>query len=199
MQRKTRPYEIGLHERLQNKAHALSYIKAAAADSIEGLLLAVRDFVNATMGMSKVAEASDKNREHLYDMLSEDGNPRLKSFDAVLGALGLRVSVESTSEFDETPEPQLTESGSVSHSPSTKIDNLKLDLLAFPALSANRSNALQFTWASVSEQSSAYSNPAYFLQSGNMLTGVQGMDHRSTPTPMLPPGTSSEITSLITP
>jgi probable addiction module antidote protein len=105
MPRKSRPYEVGLHERLGNRAHAISYIKAAAADSIEGFLLALRDVADATLGMSKVAEASEKNRENLYRMLSEDGNPRLKNLDAVLGALGLHVSAEPIMNTDVGPLP----------------------------------------------------------------------------------------------
>ncbi len=96
MARKSRPYEIGLHERLRNRAHAASYINAAAEDSVEGFLLALRDVAEATKGMSKVAETADKNRENLYRMLSRDGNPRLSSLWAVLDAMGLRLAVELT-------------------------------------------------------------------------------------------------------
>lgn len=83
MTKKARPYEEGLHERLKDAAHAVSYISAAAEDSIEGFLLALRDYAEATRGMSKVASAADKNRENLYRMLSQDGNPRLDSLWAV--------------------------------------------------------------------------------------------------------------------
>jgi probable addiction module antidote protein len=94
MPRKSRPYEIGLRERLRDASHAVSYVKAAAEDSQEGFLLALRDLAEVTKGMSKVAEAADKNRENLYRMLSEDGNPRLDSLWAVLEAMGLRLTVE---------------------------------------------------------------------------------------------------------
>jgi len=94
MPRKSRPYEIGLRKRLMNPSHAISYVKAAAEDSQEGFLLALRDLAEVTKGMSKVAEAADKNRENLYRMLSEDGNPRLDSLWAVLEAMGLRLTVE---------------------------------------------------------------------------------------------------------
>jgi probable addiction module antidote protein len=96
MARKSRPYEVGLHERLRNRAHAASYINAAAEDSVEGFLLALRDVAESTKGMSKVAETADKNRENLYRMLSRDGNPRLSSPWAVLDAMGLRLAVELT-------------------------------------------------------------------------------------------------------
>jgi probable addiction module antidote protein len=95
MNRKSRPYEVGLHERLKNLNHAVNYIKAAAEDSREAFLLALRDVAEATKGMTKVAEISDKNRENLYRMLSEDGNPRLDSLWAVVQAMALRLTVES--------------------------------------------------------------------------------------------------------
>jgi probable addiction module antidote protein len=104
MARKSRPYEIGLHERLRDRAHAASYINAAAEDSVEGFLLALRDVADATKGMSKVAETADKNRENLYRMLSRDGNPRLSSLWAVLDAMGLRLAVElAVSEQEARP------------------------------------------------------------------------------------------------
>jgi probable addiction module antidote protein len=104
MARKSKPYEIGLHERLRNRSHAISYLNAAAEDSIEGFLLALRDVAEATKGMSKVAETADKNRENLYRMLSGDGNPRLSSLWAVLEAVGLRLSVEPAGQ-EESRDP----------------------------------------------------------------------------------------------
>ena len=106
MRRKSRPYEVGLHERLRDISHAISYINAAAEDSGEGFLLALRDFVEATKGMSKVAADADKNRENLYRMLSEEGNPRLDSLLAVLEAMGLRITVKLLSGAPENAVSQ---------------------------------------------------------------------------------------------
>ena len=94
MPKKSRPYEVGLHQRLQDPVHVLNYVKAAAEDSMEGFLLALRDVADATKGMSELAVSASKNRENLYRMLPEDGNPRLRSLVAVLNSLGLRPSVE---------------------------------------------------------------------------------------------------------
>lgn len=97
MARKSRPYEVGLYERLREPSHAMSYINAAAEDSIEGFLLALRDCAEATKGMSRLAVDAEKNRENLYRMLAKDGNPRLRNLSAVLQALGFRISVSSIS------------------------------------------------------------------------------------------------------
>jgi len=42
----------------------------------------------------KEAIKAQLNREHLYRMLSENGNPELRSLEALLDALGFRLSVE---------------------------------------------------------------------------------------------------------
>ena len=41
----------------------------------------------------KLAENASLNREHLYRMLSENGNPELRSLEALLDALGFRLSI----------------------------------------------------------------------------------------------------------
>ena len=57
-------------------------------------LLAVRDVTEARGGMSKLVRKSKLNRENLYRMLGESGNPGLISLGAVLDSLGLRLAVE---------------------------------------------------------------------------------------------------------
>ena len=58
--------------------------------------------------VAKVAEAAGRQRESVYRMLSEDGNPRLHSLWAVLEAMGLRIAVELSEEdhngIDTTPD-----------------------------------------------------------------------------------------------
>ena len=60
-------------------------------ESEEAFLLAVRDVAEARGGMTSLAKATQLNREGLYGMLSEDGNPRFSSLSSVLDALGLRL------------------------------------------------------------------------------------------------------------
>jgi DNA-binding phage protein len=80
--KKSRPYKIGLHERLRDSKHAISYINAALAqDSTEGFLMALRDVVEAMQGMSALAEDASVNRENLYRtwIRREDGHFPLPS------------------------------------------------------------------------------------------------------------------------
>ena len=56
-------------------------------------MLAVRDMVEAQGGIGAVAKKSSLNREGLYAMLSEQGNPRLSSLWGVFDAVGLQIAV----------------------------------------------------------------------------------------------------------
>ena len=44
--------------------------------------------------MKRLAEGAQLNRESMYRMLSDQGNPQLLSLTAVLSELGLRLAVE---------------------------------------------------------------------------------------------------------
>jgi probable addiction module antidote protein len=90
----TKSYRDSLLESLQDPAEAAAYLDAALEDEdSQVFLLALRDVAEAR-GIGRVATEADLNRESLYRMLSEEGNPRLSSLDALLRALGLRLAVE---------------------------------------------------------------------------------------------------------
>ena len=74
--------------------YAAEYLSAAAADSPEAFLVALRDVADSQNGMATLAIEAGVNRENLYRMLSEGGNPRLQSLTAILKALHLRLSIE---------------------------------------------------------------------------------------------------------
>jgi probable addiction module antidote protein len=88
----TKSYRDSLLESLQDPAEAAAYLDAALEDEDSRVfLLALRDVAEAR-GISQVAAEADLNRESLYRMLSEEGNPRLSSLEAVLRAFGLRLA-----------------------------------------------------------------------------------------------------------
>ncbi len=93
---RTRNYQEHLDEALKDDAEAVAYLNAALGEEdSEVFLLALRDVARAREGgLAGLAETAQLNREHLYRMLSEDGNPELRSLEALLGALGFRLSVE---------------------------------------------------------------------------------------------------------
>jgi len=75
----------------------IDYIKVSFeenGDMPSAILSAIRTVAEAR-GFKNFAESADLNRENLYRVLSEGGNPRLDTFFKILEALDLRLSVES--------------------------------------------------------------------------------------------------------
>jgi probable addiction module antidote protein len=90
----TTSYTEGLHQRLRDPEEAVAYLNAALEETDQrAFLLALRDVAEAR-GMSWVARESGLNRENLYRMLSDQGNPQLASLNTLLRSVGLRLAVE---------------------------------------------------------------------------------------------------------
>lgn len=89
----TADYEQGLLKRLQNPEYASEYLNEALREgSQEVFMLALRDVAKAK-GMTKAARESNLNRETMYRMLSENGNPNLSSLNKLLDTLGLTLTI----------------------------------------------------------------------------------------------------------
>lgn len=87
-------YEEGLHEDLRNPEEAAAYLNAALEEESQAVfLLALRDVADAR-GITQLARETSLNRENLYRILSQNGNPQLSSLKNLLGALGLKLAVE---------------------------------------------------------------------------------------------------------
>jgi probable addiction module antidote protein len=92
--KKSKPYQPELIESLRNPREAEEYLNVALEeDDPELFLLALRNVTEAQGGVARLAEKTKLNRESLYKMLSEKGNPEFKSLDALLHALGFRLAV----------------------------------------------------------------------------------------------------------
>ncbi|MDR1659393.1 MAG: addiction module antidote protein [Desulfovibrio sp.] len=73
--------------------YAAEYLNAVLeGGDQEELMLALRRVASA-FGMKDVAETANLNPKTLYRTLSPAGNPALKSFQAILGAMGMRLAV----------------------------------------------------------------------------------------------------------
>lgn len=91
---KSKAYQADLIESLRDPREAEEYLNAALEEEDPELfLLALRNVTEAQGGVAQLAEKTKLNRESLYKMLSERGNPELKSLDALLHALGFRLAV----------------------------------------------------------------------------------------------------------
>ena len=82
-------------ENLQDPEEAAAYLKAALEDEDERVfLLALRDVLEAQGGtIADLAEETNLNKQNLYRMLSEHGNPRLTSLKTVLHAIGFEMAI----------------------------------------------------------------------------------------------------------
>ena len=90
----SKPYHPELIKALRDPREAVEYLNAALEDGDpEVFLLALRDVAEAQGGVAEVAEAAKLNRENLYRMLSNRGNPEFRSLDALLHALRFRLAI----------------------------------------------------------------------------------------------------------
>ena len=90
----SKPYQPELIKALRDPREAAHYLNAALEDGEpEAFLLAIRNVAEAQGGIAHIAEKTKLNRESLYRMLSERGNPELRSLDALLHALGFRLAI----------------------------------------------------------------------------------------------------------
>jgi probable addiction module antidote protein len=72
---------------------AAEYLNSVLEDGTqEELMLALRRIADA-FGMKDVAETAKLNTKTLYRTLSPVDNPELRSFQAILGAMGMRLAV----------------------------------------------------------------------------------------------------------
>jgi len=80
---------------LQDPEYATLYLNDALHEGTpEEFLLALRNVVRATQGMSQIAAETELGRESLYKALSESGNPQFSTVQKIVFALGFQISLE---------------------------------------------------------------------------------------------------------
>ena len=85
----TRNYKELLFEELQDLEFAAGYLSECLKEDEAAFLLGLRDVVDAHGGIGALATKTELNREGLYRMLSESGNPTISSLLLVLSSLGI--------------------------------------------------------------------------------------------------------------
>ncbi len=95
MKRKNKDYQEDLFKSLKNHDEALAYLNAALADEDPRVfLLALKDVCNAQgLDITTLAEESGLNRQNIYRMLSNKGNPRWDSIRSIINTIGLEVQL----------------------------------------------------------------------------------------------------------
>ncbi|HTE42956.1 MAG TPA: addiction module antidote protein [Steroidobacteraceae bacterium] len=92
----SRSHETATVESLtEDPAYAATYLDAVMADGDqEELMVALRRVSDAFGGVKKLAGIAELNATTLYRTLSPTGNPELRSMNALLKAMGMRLSVQ---------------------------------------------------------------------------------------------------------
>lgn len=94
MNKLTKNYKVDLIKDLKNPNEAAEYLNAALQNGDQEIfLMALRD-VAAAKGMKRLAKQTSLNRENMYRMLSNEGNPNLSSLSSILDNLGLKLAIE---------------------------------------------------------------------------------------------------------
>jgi probable addiction module antidote protein len=87
-------YKNDLLKELKDPEYAAAYLaQALESEDQATFLLALRDVVEAGGGVRAVARQADIQRESLYKVLSNRGNPRLATLQGILKSVGLRIAV----------------------------------------------------------------------------------------------------------
>jgi len=95
MTKRATTYQEDLIEALKDPREAAAYLNAAMEEDDRAVfLLALRNVAEAHGGLASVAGKARLNRENLYRILSEKGNPEIKSLLSLLRSMGLKLTVE---------------------------------------------------------------------------------------------------------
>lgn len=92
----TKSYDDLLFEELQDPELAAGYLsEALRGGSLDLFLIALRNVAQARGGLGALSDETELNRQNLYRMLSEDGNPTLANLMKVLAVLGIDIEFRS--------------------------------------------------------------------------------------------------------
>ena len=93
----TRNYQNDLLKRLSSPQYASKYLKAALDETLEdgdmdAFLLALKNVIEASGSIGKTARKTKITRQHLYKILSGEGNPTLDTLTSFLNSVGLSIN-----------------------------------------------------------------------------------------------------------
>ncbi len=92
MSLKVYPFDPAHH--LETEEDILYYLEAAMEGNDAKHIASALGDVARSKGMTILAKKAGLGRQALYNALSENGNPTLETLLAVLGALGLQLTVQ---------------------------------------------------------------------------------------------------------
>ena len=140
MEKPTSDEKEFLLERLSRPSFCVKYLAASMRESAETFLMALRNVADAQKGMKKLSVESGLNRESLYGMLSEEGNPRLESLWAVVEALGFRLTIEPLAPSASAPRDNHDENEAVASESFGRCSTLSGSRLSGSIMSSGNSH-----------------------------------------------------------
>jgi probable addiction module antidote protein len=98
---KDRPHDDAIGELFREDTDfAMRYLNEILEEGDQAdLLIALRQMAKAFGGVSIIAKKAHLNTTQLYRTLSPEGNPELRSFTAVLRAMGMRIAIQPLTEI----------------------------------------------------------------------------------------------------
>jgi probable addiction module antidote protein len=78
---------------LQDPEFIKGYLEESLQDGMPTFLMALRNVVQGSKGMTEVASSTELSRESLYKTLSETGNPQFDTINKIITSLGFRISL----------------------------------------------------------------------------------------------------------
>lgn len=90
-----------LRDQFQDDKNVKEYINAALEQYFEDqnkelFLASLKEVIRAKGGVTEFSKNAHINRQHIYRMLSDKGNPSFENIGSLLIALGLKLQVETT-------------------------------------------------------------------------------------------------------
>lgn len=94
MKQKKIDFKKDFYKELEDSDSAEAYLNdAMESGDTKTILLAVRDIAKVR-GVAEISKRTGIQREHLYTILSEQGNPTLENFSSIVDALGYELQVK---------------------------------------------------------------------------------------------------------
>lgn len=90
-----------LKDQFQDEDNVKEYINAALEQYFEDhnkelFLASLKEIIKAKGGVTEFSKQVHINRQHIYKMLSDKGNPSFDNIGSLLMALGLKLQVETS-------------------------------------------------------------------------------------------------------
>lgn len=108
--RKLRKFKDVLHENLKDPLEAKAYLDVALETyeedgETEAFLMALRDVAEAQGGITSLSQRTHLNRQNLYRVFSNRGNPKLDTVGTILHGLGFKLAIQSLTSSSSHPAP----------------------------------------------------------------------------------------------